>query len=118
MKLATETPAAPDQPAERPAVKPSWRPIWSEVARQTGIPAEQLNKGDAGRSMPITAYRQLTMALTCRLTSLSLNTIARLFSINDHSTVIHARTAAIGKPVLDETVLSALTKIRHSDWKE
>jgi hypothetical protein len=29
-----------------------------------------------------------------------------------------AVTAAIGKPVLDETVLSALTKVRHSDWKE
>lgn len=29
-----------------------------------------------------------------------------------------AVTATIGKPVLDETVLSALAKIRHSDWKE
>jgi hypothetical protein len=29
-----------------------------------------------------------------------------------------AVTAAIGEPVVDETVLSALSKVRHSDWKE
>jgi hypothetical protein len=33
----------------------------------------------------IAAYRQLAIVLTCRLTKLSLNTIARLFGVGDHS---------------------------------
>jgi hypothetical protein len=111
LKLAAELPrdeserlAEPEKAAkpERPAM--DWRPIWAEVARQTGIPAEHIKKGDESRGMPITAYRQLAMALMCRLTKLSLKTIARLFDVNDHSTVIHARRAMV--PILDATGLT------------
>jgi hypothetical protein len=115
-KLAAEMP--PDEPeipvlpeqSVRPERRPrNWRPIWIEVARQTGIPPEHIKKGDEGRSMPVTGYRQLAMALMCRLTKLSLNTIARLFNINDHSTVIHARNSL--KPLLDATGLDEVDSI-------
>jgi hypothetical protein len=102
LKLAAAPPAEP----ERPPVKtsPSSRPICAEVARQLGVPSDWLKKGAESRGMPMTAYRQLAMALICRLTKLNLTTIARLFDVNDHSTVIHAkRTMA---PVLDATGLT------------
>jgi hypothetical protein len=106
LKLAAAPPPEPEPIAEGPAVKPSppWRPIWSEVSRQTGIPAEHIKKGDESRGMPITAYRQLAMALMCRLTTLTLKTIAALFDVSDHSTVIHARNSMA--PILDATGLT------------
>jgi chromosomal replication initiation ATPase DnaA len=67
--------------------------IWAEVARQTGVPAERFKKGDESRGMPITAYRQLAMALMCRLTKLHLNTIAQLFGLRNHTTIIHTKRA-------------------------
>jgi hypothetical protein len=106
MKAAASPPAEPELLAERPAVKPfpPWRPICSELSRQTGVPSDWLKKRTESRGMPITAYRQLAMALMCRLTKLSLKTIARLFNVNDHSTVIHARGAMA--PILDATGLT------------
>jgi hypothetical protein len=105
-KLAAAPRAEPELLAERPAVNPPppWRPIYSEVSRQLGIPSDWLKKGTESRGMPTAAYRQLAMALMCRLTKLSLNTIARLFDINDHSTVIHARNAM--QPILDAAGLT------------
>jgi hypothetical protein len=118
-KLAAEMP--PDEPEipvlQEQSVLPerrpgNWRPIWAEVARQTGVPAEHIKKGDESRGMPITAYRQLAMSLLCRLTPLPLTSIANLFGLNDHSTVIHARRAM--QPVLDATELTEADSV--SEW--
>jgi hypothetical protein len=116
-KRAAEMP--PDEPeipvqleqSVRPKRRPgNWRPIWSEIARQTGVPAEHIKKCAAGRGMPVTAYRQLAMSLMCRLTKLSLSTIARLFDVNDHSMVIHARNSM--KPILDATGLDETAPVQ------
>jgi Bacterial dnaA protein helix-turn-helix len=110
LKLAAEVPpdeserlAEPEKAAkpERPAM--NWRPIWAEVARQTGIPTEWLRKGDESRGQPLTAYRQLSMALTLRLTKMGLSAVGRLYGV-DHSTVHHARQ--VMSPVLQATGLT------------
>jgi Bacterial dnaA protein helix-turn-helix len=111
-KLATEMPPAaelepvaePEMPAELKRREGMWRPIWAEVARQTGINPEHIKKGDESRGQPLTSYRQLAIALTCRLTKLSLNTIAVVFGVRDHTSVIHARNAM--RPILDATGLT------------
>jgi hypothetical protein len=90
IKLAAEVPKElmeSEQPAEseRPS-GPTWEAICKEVARQTGIPGGQLKLGSEGRGQPHVAFKQLAMALTCKLTRLSLKTTARLFGLNNHTT--------------------------------
>jgi hypothetical protein len=53
------------------------------------VPPEALLKG-YGRGLPAVAIRQLAVALTRRLTRLSLPVIARHLGLRDHTTAIHA----------------------------
>jgi hypothetical protein len=108
-KLVAEMPQ--DEPEIRVlperSVRPgNWRPIWVEVARQTGIPAEHIKKGDESRGQPFVAYRQLAMVLTIRLGRMSMPAVARIFGCRNHTTALHAREqmrAIIDAVGLDES---------------
>jgi hypothetical protein len=117
VKLAVEVP--PDEPKEQMESKqpaeserpsgPTWEAICKEVARQTGIPGGQLKLGSEGRGQPHVAFKQLAMALTCKLTRLSLKTTARLFGLNNHTTVLHAKKALA--PILNATGLTEVDSV-------
>lgn len=68
---------------------------WSvaiEVARQLGIPVASLKGGaDAMKTIPLTQYRQLAVALALHLTGKSTIAIGKSFDL-DHTSVMHART--------------------------
>jgi hypothetical protein len=89
--------------AQPVAAKPpdTWRPINSKLCRQLGIPSAALKKGDM-RGQPFVSYRQLTVALHCRLTRMNLAAIGRLYNIGRSSIIAASRRM---KPVLDATGL-------------
>jgi hypothetical protein len=80
----------PPMPVEPPASPRPWRAVCREISRQAGVPPTWLRK-DSHHCAVLIAYRQLSMALTSKLTRLSLNQIAKLYGLGDHSTVVHAK---------------------------
>jgi hypothetical protein len=107
IRLEAQAPPT-DEPSpvtiEEEAPPPSWRGVISELSRQTGIPASWLRKGDESRGQPITALRQLAMALLVKLGHMSLPAVARMFGGMNHTTALHARERM--RPILDACELT------------
>jgi hypothetical protein len=107
-RFAEASAAPPPEESKRPAdaVKwaQHWRSVWLEISRQTGIPAEQIKRDDEGRSQPVVAYRQLAIALTHKLTAMPLKAMARIYGLQNHSTILHTKAAMA--PIIDAVGLT------------
>jgi hypothetical protein len=77
----------PPAPAPMPP-RLAWTVIHDEVAQQAGVERWTLSK-DGGRKLATVSLRQLAVALTRRLTSLSLPAIGRRYGV-DHSTIVNS----------------------------
>jgi hypothetical protein len=104
-------PEPPPAPIVLPAVP--WEAIRDEVARQANVECWMLSKS-GGRKLRTVALRQLAVALTRRLTRLSLPVIARKFQLRDHTTVLWAVTRM--RPLIAVLELELTDEDTVADW--
>lgn len=100
---AVVLPKPPEEPAPEEREMYSLLEIMAAVAYETQVPVVHMRKRD--RHIPVAEARHLYCAAAFRLTYASLNKIAHMVGLKDHTTVMHAVKKVDSQPHLMIKVL-------------